>query len=120
MKEVIRTLHSAPLLMVGQPCYETYLRHMAERHPEQADVARRVFPQQGTGPLWRERWRTLLLITQCVIKLPSCVPMHFSTRGVRGRRALPTDTRGTKNTRTRRLSTASGPQSLQLPFEAPY
>jgi uncharacterized short protein YbdD (DUF466 family) len=86
MKEAIRTLRNAALLMVGQPCYETYLRHMAERHPEQADVARRVFPQQGTGPLWRERWRTLLLITQCVIKLPSCVPMHFSTRGVRGRR----------------------------------
>jgi uncharacterized short protein YbdD (DUF466 family) len=39
MKEAIRTLRSAALLMVGQPCYETYLRHMAERHPEQRPMS---------------------------------------------------------------------------------
>lgn len=43
MKGLIRTLRQTGLLMVGQPCYETYLRHMAERHPERAPMTRVAF-----------------------------------------------------------------------------
>ncbi len=43
MKTAIRKLRDMARLMVGQPCYETYLRHMAERHPEQEPMSRVAF-----------------------------------------------------------------------------
>lgn len=43
MKGLIHTLRQAGRLMVGQPCYETYLRHMAQRHPDRVPMTRIEF-----------------------------------------------------------------------------
>lgn len=36
-------LRETALLMVGQPSYDAYLRHMAERHPDAAPMTRVAF-----------------------------------------------------------------------------
>lgn len=43
MRGLLRTLRQTGLLMVGQPCYETYLQHMALRHPERTPMTRVEF-----------------------------------------------------------------------------
>lgn len=43
MKALIRILRQTGRLMVGQPCYETYLRHVAERHPDRTPMTRVEF-----------------------------------------------------------------------------
>ena len=43
MKGLIRTLRDTARLMVGQPCYDSYLRHMAEKHPERSPMTRTEF-----------------------------------------------------------------------------
>ncbi len=44
--EGLRTLKSAYLGVFGVPDYETYLRHMAERHPGQAPLDRESFARE--------------------------------------------------------------------------
>ncbi len=39
----LATLRRTARLMVGLPDYETYLSHMAERHPEQEPMSRIAF-----------------------------------------------------------------------------
>ncbi len=43
MRKLLGQLREMALLMVGQPSYETYLRHMALRHPERAPMDRVAF-----------------------------------------------------------------------------
>lgn len=43
MKGLIRTLRNTARLMVGQPCYQTYVQHMAEHHPERTPMSRIEF-----------------------------------------------------------------------------
>ena len=39
----LRLLRETARLMVGQPSYETYLAHMAQRHPERPPMTREAF-----------------------------------------------------------------------------
>ncbi len=43
MTGLLRGLRATALLMVGQPSYEGYLRHMAERHPDRDPMSRIAF-----------------------------------------------------------------------------
>jgi uncharacterized short protein YbdD (DUF466 family) len=43
MKGLIGILRAMARLMVGQPCYDRYLSHMAEKHPERTPMTRVQF-----------------------------------------------------------------------------
>lgn len=43
MKALFGLLREAALLMVGQPSYQAYLRHMAQYHPNRAPMTRIAF-----------------------------------------------------------------------------
>jgi uncharacterized short protein YbdD (DUF466 family) len=43
MRRALNMVREAALLMVGQPNYQAYLRHMAERHPEGTPMTRIEF-----------------------------------------------------------------------------
>lgn len=43
MKRMLHIMRETALLMVGQPRYETYLQHMAERHPDREPMTRTAF-----------------------------------------------------------------------------
>ncbi len=43
MRAALRLLRETALLMVGQPDYDAYLRHMARHHPERAPMDRIAF-----------------------------------------------------------------------------
>lgn len=43
MNRLFKSLRDMARLMVGQPCYEDYLRHMAERHPDRVPMNRVEF-----------------------------------------------------------------------------
>lgn len=43
MREALRILGETALLMVGQPSYQAYLRHMAQQHPGHAPMSRLEF-----------------------------------------------------------------------------
>lgn len=43
MKGIAGLLRETALLMVGQPSYDAYLRHMAEHHPAQEPMTRLQF-----------------------------------------------------------------------------
>ena len=43
MSPFFQTLRRMAHLMVGQPDYDAYLRHMAEHHPERAPMDRTAF-----------------------------------------------------------------------------
>jgi uncharacterized short protein YbdD (DUF466 family) len=43
MMRLFKRLQETALLMVGQPSYDAYLAHMAERHPEHAPMSRAAF-----------------------------------------------------------------------------
>ena len=43
MKALLARLRETALLMVGQPSYDAYLRHLAERHPERTPMTRVEF-----------------------------------------------------------------------------
>lgn len=40
MTGIFRQLRATARLMVGQPCYDDYVRHMAEHHPDRAPMSR--------------------------------------------------------------------------------
>lgn len=43
MKGILQTLRETALLMVGQPSYQAYLLHMAQRHPDRTPMTRVEF-----------------------------------------------------------------------------
>ena len=43
MKRALHMMRETALLMVGQPDYQAYLRHMAERHPERTPMTQVEF-----------------------------------------------------------------------------
>lgn len=43
MSSLLNRLREAALLMVGQPSYDAYLRHMASHHPGEAPMSRVAF-----------------------------------------------------------------------------
>jgi uncharacterized short protein YbdD (DUF466 family) len=43
MRALLARLRQTALLMVGQPSYEAYLRHIAERHPGREPMTRLEF-----------------------------------------------------------------------------
>lgn len=43
MRGLLASLRETALLMVGQPSYEIYLRHMAQRHPDRTPMDRVEF-----------------------------------------------------------------------------
>lgn len=43
MRRLAARLREAALLMVGQPSYDAYLRHMAARHPGEPPMTRIAF-----------------------------------------------------------------------------
>lgn len=43
MKGILQTLRETALLMVGQPSYQAYLQHMAQRHPDRTPMTRVEF-----------------------------------------------------------------------------
>lgn len=43
MKALLDRMREAALLMVGQPSYDAYLRHMAAHHPERQPMTRVEF-----------------------------------------------------------------------------
>ncbi len=43
MKKLLGHIREMALLMVGQPSYEAYLRHMAQRHPDRTPMDRVAF-----------------------------------------------------------------------------
>lgn len=43
MSRLLHRLREAALLMVGQPSYDAYLRHMAAHHPDREPMGRVAF-----------------------------------------------------------------------------
>lgn len=43
MKALFALLRESALLMVGQPSYPAYLRHMAQHHPDREPMSRIAF-----------------------------------------------------------------------------
>lgn len=43
MRALLQRMREMALLMVGQPSYDAYLRHMAQRHPDRPPMSRVEF-----------------------------------------------------------------------------